>query len=137
MKKLNIFLITLCVIALTSCDKFLDEKPSNQADSSTSIMNTKDAQVIINGIMRKLSSSSYYGRNFILYGDTKGGDLGIVSQGRGSDAMYTFNHSATSNSYSGFWSQGYNIITQINNLIDNIEKLEVAGSKEVFKQYKC
>lgn len=136
MKKFNIFLTLLCVLAFTSCDSFLDEKPSNQADSSTSITSTKDAQVMINGIMRRFSSSNYYGRNFILYGDAKGGDLGIVSQGRGNDALYTFNHSATSGSYSGFWSQGYNIITQINNLLANIAVLEEGGTKENFNQYK-
>ena len=138
MKKFNIYIIAvLTVLAFTSCDKFLDEKPSNSADASTSILTAKDAQVMINGLMRKMSSSSYYGRNFIMYGDAKGGDLGIVSQGRGMDAFYTFNHSATSNSYSGFWSQMYHCITQINNLLENIEKLEVAGSSEKFDQIKA
>ena len=75
MKKFNIYIIAvLTVLAFTSCDKFLDEKPSNSADASTSILTAKDAQVMINGLMRKMSSSSYYGRNFIMYGDAKGGD---------------------------------------------------------------
>jgi hypothetical protein len=63
----------------------------------------------------------------MLYADAKGGDFAIRSQGRGLDALYTFNHSASSNSYSGFWSQIYNCILQANNLLLNIEKIEADG----------
>ena len=136
MKKINIFLIIICALTLVSCDKFLDVKPSNSGDSSTSIQTVKDAQIIMNGIMRKMSSSSYYGRNFIMYGDAKGGDLAIISQGRGLDGLYSFNQDANKNSYSGFWSQMYHCLAQINNLIENINKMQAAGSKEDFKDIK-
>jgi len=72
-----------------------------------------------------------------MYGDAKGGDFAISSQGRGLDALYTFNHSATSNSYSGFWSQMYHNILQANNLIVNIEKIEADGKgSAVLSEYK-
>jgi SusD family. len=121
---------------ITSCEDFLDVKPTNQADSSTSVENAKDAQVMLNGIIRKLSSSSFYGRNFILYGDTKGGDLTIESQGRGMDGLYVFNHSSNSGSYSGFWSQGYHCIMQTNNLIENIDRLKEGGNNDL-DEYKA
>ncbi|MEG2849501.1 MAG: RagB/SusD family nutrient uptake outer membrane protein, partial [Bacteroidales bacterium] len=105
MKKFNIILMMFCFFAIASCDSFLNMEPTNSGNAETSIKTVKDAEVFINGLMRKMSSSSYYGRNFIMYGDAKGGDLAITSQGRGSDGLYTFNHSATSGSYSGFWSQ--------------------------------
>ena len=111
-----------------SCKKTLDVQPTNQVDASTSIKTPADAQIMINGIMRSMSSSDYYGRNFILYGDAKGGDMTIPSQGRGNDALYTFNHSASSGSYSGFWSQIYFSLLQVNNLLQNIQKLEAAGA---------
>ena len=78
--------------------------------------------------MSKMTSSDYYGRNFVIYGDAKGGDFAIRSQGRGLDQLYSFNHSATSNSFSGFWSQIYHNILQANNLILNINKIEEAGN---------
>ncbi len=136
MKKLNILISILCLLAVTSCDNFLDVEPSNSSDSSTSIQTVDDAQVMMNGIMRKMSSVYYYGRNFFLYGDAKGGDLAIRSQGRGNDALYTFNHSASSGSYSGFWTQGYNTITQINNMLANIEVLEQQEGADDFAQLK-
>jgi hypothetical protein len=127
MKKINIFFAILSIVLLSSCEGFLDVKPTNSADAGTSITTAADAKVIINGLMSKMVSSNYYGRNFFLYGDAKGGDFAIRSQGRGNDALYVFNHSATSNSYSGYWSQMYHCLLQINNLLANIEKIEAAG----------
>lgn len=127
MKKITTIITVLSIMLLASCEDFLDVKPSNYAAAETSITNEADAEVAINGLMRKMTSSNYYGRNFVIYGDAKGGDFAIRSQGRGLDALYTFNHSATSNSYSGFWSQLYHNILQANNLLANIAKIEEAG----------
>jgi len=126
--KLRILITSMLAIGLFSCEKTLDVKPTNQVDASTSIKTPADAQIMINGIMRSMSSSDYYGRNFILYGDAKGGDMTIPSQGRGNDALYTFNHSASSGSYSGFWSQIYFSLLQVNNLLQNIGQLETGGA---------
>jgi starch-binding outer membrane protein, SusD/RagB family len=128
MKKITIILTVLGIMLITSCEDFLDVKPSNLANSETSITNAADAKVAINGLMRKMTSSSYYGRDFVIYGDAKGGDFAIRSQGRGLDYFYSFNHSATSGSGSGFWSQIYHNILQANNLILNIQIMEDAGN---------
>ncbi|MEG0891602.1 MAG: RagB/SusD family nutrient uptake outer membrane protein [Bacteroidales bacterium] len=136
MKKFNIILMMFCFFAIASCDSFLNMEPTNSGNAETSIKTVKDAEVFINGLMRKMSSSSYYGRNFIMYGDAKGGDLAITSQGRGSDGLYTFNHSATSGSYSGFWSQMFHCILQINSLLKNIEQIQAEGTSEDFSECK-
>jgi hypothetical protein len=123
---------------LSSCEDFLNLNPTNAASSENAINTADDARVMINGIMRNMTSSSYYGRNFFLYGDVKGGDVTIVSQGRGNDALYSFNHSATSNSYSGYWSQIYYCLLQINNLIANIDRMDAAGnSSSTLTDYKA
>ncbi len=126
--KLRILITGMLALGLFSCKKTLDVEPTNQVDASTSIKTPADAQIMINGIMRSMSSADYYGRNFILYGDAKGGDMTIPSQGRGNDALYTFNHSPTSGSYSGYWSQIYFSLLQVNNLLQNIAKLETEGA---------
>ncbi len=137
MKKIKIYLIGLFILSFTACKKdFLDIPPTNAGDSKTSIQTAADAKVMINGLMRKMTSSNYYGRNFIIYADAKGGDLTIFSQGRGLDAMYTFNHSVSSNNYSGFWNQIYNCILQANNILASIESLKAAGTTENFDNYQ-
>jgi tetratricopeptide (TPR) repeat protein len=137
MKQILLYTV-LCVFTLTSCNDFLDVKPSNQSDSSQSILTSGDAEVMLTGLMRAMTSSDYYGRNFVMYGEAKGGYLTVPSQGRGLDVLYTFNHSAATNSYSGYWSQIYYCIVQVNILIANIEKLIEAGNTDnLLKQYKA
>lgn len=137
MKNIKIILIAvLGIFAISSCDDFLDKKPTNAADSASMIVTANDAELVLNGVMSKMLSSSYLGRNMFLYADAKGGDLTIESQGRGQDALYTFNHTETSGTYSGFWTVGYNVIMQLNNLISNIDALEAAGTEEDFDDAK-
>lgn len=136
MKTINIWWSALVIVAFSSCEGFLDVAPSNSGDSKTSIKTVADAQVMINGLMRGMTSSNYYGRNFIMYSDVKGGDMTIISQGRGLDALYTFNHTVSSNHYGSFWTQMYDGILQINNLLENIEAIEAAGTSEDFSNHK-
>ena len=128
MKKIAIILSFCCVLAFVSCEGFLDVSPSNQADSSTCITSESDAQVMINGLMRKMTSSSYYGQNFMLFGDARGGDFTIYTAGYTGSNMYYFAHTQTSNTYSGLWSQGYNCLLQANNLIKNLEAMKAEGT---------
>ncbi len=125
------------LIGVTSCSKdFLEVQPTNSGEASTAIQTANDAKIIINGIMRRMTSSSYYGRDFVVYGDAKGGDMTIYSAGRGNDALYTFNHTPNANAYGGFWSTIYNNIMQTNNLLESIEKLKAAGNTQNFDMYK-
>lgn len=137
MKKINLLLTILGIALLSSCEGFLDVKPSDSAAAETSITNANDAKVVMSGLMRKMASSDYYGRNFVIYGDAKGGDFAIRSQGRGLDALYSFNHSQSSNNYGGYWAQIYHCILQANNLLLNIEKIIEAGNgTSALNQYK-
>lgn len=136
MKKLTIFLTGLLIIGFSSCKDFLDVQPTNQGDGSTAIKTPADAQVIINGLMRNMTNSNYYGRNFYMYADAKGGDMTIISQGRGLDQLYNFTHQVTTNNYGGFWSQIYYCILQSNNLLQNIAKLDPSGANASFNNYK-
>lgn len=136
MKKLHIILLSIGIVFASSCKDFLDVKPTNSGDAATSIQTAQDAQVILTGIMSKMADGSYYGRNFPLYADVKGGDLAVFSQGRGYDYLYAYNHAEATNTYSGVWSQGYHIIAQINNLIESIERLEEGGTSENFNNFK-
>lgn len=137
MKNIRIFIVAIVALGLSACGKdFLDVEPSNSGDAATSIQTVADARVMMNGIMRSMTSASYYGRNFLVYGDAKGGDLAVYSRGRGLDGLYVFEHSPTTGSYSGFWNAIYNNILQVNNLISSIEKLEAQGSPDNFNNVK-
>lgn len=136
MKRFNILFVILAMLAVISCDDFLDKTPTNAGDSSSSIQTLDDANLVIIGVTDKILSSSYLGKNMFLYGDAKGGDLTVLTAGRGSDAMYFFSHTFNSNTYSGFWTVGYNAILQLNNLLARIDELVSEGSEENFNDIK-
>ena len=46
----------MLALSLFSCKKTLDVVPTNQVDASTSIKTPADAQIMINGIIRSMSS---------------------------------------------------------------------------------
>lgn len=71
MKKLHILFAIFAVVLAISCEGFLDVKPSNSASAETYITSVTDAKIMINGVMSRMTSSLYYGRNFIMYGDAK------------------------------------------------------------------
>ncbi|MGO3162730.1 MAG: RagB/SusD family nutrient uptake outer membrane protein [Sphingobacteriaceae bacterium] len=137
MKKISLYIIALASFTALSCKDFLDVKPTNSTDSSLTIQTEADAKVMINGLTILMANANLYGRNFMLYGDSKGGDVTIASQGRGLDALYVFNHSVNNNNYSGFWSDGYNCILQANNIIKSIEALQEAGTALELDDYKA
>ena len=132
MKTTKILFAALTALAITSCDDFLNMQPSQSGNADGSVETVTDAEVAINGMMSAMTSSAYYGRNFVLYGDIKGGDLTIYSAGRGMDGLYSFNQAPSYGSYSGFWSQIYYCILQANTLIKNIETLQADGTEEDF-----
>lgn len=121
-------------LVLTSCKDFLDVKPTNQAASETCISNEDDAAVMLNGLYNAMTSSNFYGRNFVIYGDLKSDHVTVESNGRGYDYMYAYQHSATSGTMSGFWSTGYNIIMLCNNIIEGCAKLNSAEAEEYAAQ---
>ena len=121
-------------LVLSSCKDFLDVKPTNQAASETCISNADDAKVMLNGLYNALTSSNFYGRNFVIYGDLKSDHVTVESNGRGYDYMYAYQHSATSGTMSGFWTTGYNIIMLCNNLIEGCAELNSAEAEEYAAQ---
>jgi len=127
MKKIVLYTIS-CIFLLSSCADFLDVKPTNQADSKTSIVTVTDAQVMMRGLMRNMTSGNYYGRNMFLYADAKGGDYCVGSRGRGYDNLFAFDHSPDLGAYGTFWNTIYNCLVQINNIITNIDAITEAGN---------
>ena len=124
---MKIFKISIIAAALltsfSSCKDFLDVEPGNSIDAGTALNGASDARNRINGLSRLIASSSYYGRNFELYGEVKGGDLTVYSQGRGLDQLYSFNQDAETNNFSGFWSQIYYCIAQTNDVLEKIDQV--------------
>ena len=136
LNKTSLVLITALIMSLglVSCDDdFLDVQPTNQGESSTAIESVADAKVMLSGIMRRMTDLSYYGRNFIIYAEARGGEVTTRTLGRGLSDMYTFNNTPSSNNFESFWNDFYNRILQTNYLIESIDNVTDEGNYDDVK----
>ncbi|MGC1631159.1 MAG: RagB/SusD family nutrient uptake outer membrane protein [Gelidibacter sp.] len=136
LNKTSLVIITALIMSLgfTSCEEdFLDVPPTNAGESSTAIETVADAKVMLSGIMRRMTDLTYYGRNFIIYAEARGGEVTTRTLGRGLSDMYTFNNTPTSSSFEEFWNDMYNRILQTNYLIESIAKVQGEGNFDDIK----
>src|SRR5690625_3102910 len=136
MKNIKLFLSLFLIVGLVACEDFLDVEPSSSGDAATSIETLDDAKVMMNGIMRNMAGASYYGRDYIIYADGRGGDMALYSRGGGLDGLYASEHSPTSGSNAAVGRCVYHSIVQANNLITNNDKLNAEGVEDDFENVK-
>lgn len=123
MKQLYIIILAVA-LSLASCEDWLSLPPSTATDTEDAIRTLEDARSALNGIYRLASAHSYYGDNYLYYGDCRAEDVQArIPKGSGGrvSPYYEFNTLATDNFNSTLpWNQAYKVIRQTNNLIKRI-----------------
>lgn len=135
--KYNLFtlLITLSLGCSSCSSDWLNLNPSTSVTSPRAIRTLTDAQVALNGIYRLAASHSYYGDNYLYYGDCRGEDVqAYMSKGAGRrvSPYYEFNVTADDAfNITRVWNQPYIVIHQANKLIETIDagKVETSDSQ--------
>lgn len=118
------------VFVLSSCaEDWLDVDPTTAVDSEKAIYDLKTAQIALNGAYRIAASHSYYGDNYLYYGDCRGEDVQArISKGPGGrvSPYYEFNVIPTDAlNIERVWNQPYSVIHQLNSLIEKIDNGKV------------
>ncbi|MDR2292610.1 MAG: RagB/SusD family nutrient uptake outer membrane protein [Prevotellaceae bacterium] len=131
----TLFVSIIITLGVSSCQDFLDKYPSESVPATQAIGNANDAEVAINGVYHAMASSSYYGRDMVLYAEYKGGDFGITTTGISGDALYYFTHTPTSGAYSDSWYQCYFVLLQVNNILECIDagKVDAQSAADITK----
>lgn len=117
MKKTLYTLITIVALAtlLSSCNKDVLEPTLAQSKSVESGISTvEDVYGLLFGAYNRMTSSSYYGRNFVIWGEVRGDNCfsnGASGRFVGDARMdYT-------DSFGGHWASAYQVIASANILI--------------------
>lgn len=118
----------MAVMALTSCDGYLDTYPSDAVESDGAITSLEDAQIALNGAYYGFISASYYGNDFVARAEVGGEDVQTISSGKRTEDFYRFIY-RQNNSPSGLWSIPYSIINRTNVLLEAIEGGKVPASE--------
>lgn len=127
---LKYILCALPLLVTPSCSgDWLNLDPSTSVSSGQAITSLSDAKTALNGIYRVAASHSYYGDNYLYYGDCRGTDVQPrihKGPGRRVSPYYEFNVAADDAfNITRVWNQPYIVIHQANSLIEKIDNGDV------------
>lgn len=109
----------------SSCNSFLDTDPYASIPDTKAITNYSSAFYALTGTYNTLQSTSYYGRDFIVFGDATTENV-IVSPNNSNRfiAEAQWSVTATNADMQSFWSKTYEAIYQANKIIEAIDNIE-------------
>lgn len=113
-------LVAVLLFAMTSCDEFLYQEPRLQQTNELSLASYDGLQKATLGAYTPLYEATWYGQEFVIYGDLKGGNAKIspLNSGRFRD---TFLWNMTPSNAPIGWNFMYRLIARCNNVINAIE----------------
>ncbi|MDR2449873.1 MAG: RagB/SusD family nutrient uptake outer membrane protein, partial [Prevotellaceae bacterium] len=124
MKKYIItFVFSLALLCTTSCNDWLDLKSYTKIINDGQGVKTLDeAGYRLNAIYSMLRAYECYGARMTYYGDACSEDMQAVGNTKRVANYYTFRFTAD-NSPSSFWTNFYEIINNVNLLLDGVDNL--------------
>lgn len=105
------------LFAFASCEDYLVEEPILEQTNELTLATYKGLNSATAGAYSLLYSTNWYGRNFVITADIKGGNakLSPISSGRFT-TEYQWNNNE--GSAPGLWSTAYSVIARTNNVIN-------------------
>ncbi|MFP4488616.1 MAG: RagB/SusD family nutrient uptake outer membrane protein [Bacteroidales bacterium] len=134
MKKIIYTLFTIALLAgvLSSCSKEALDPTLAQAKAVEGNMGTvEDVQGILYGAYNSLTSSGYYGRDFIIWGEVRSDNC--YSNGNSGRFVGDAKMNYTSN-FGGHWAQAYSTIA-IANILTGLDTDEIEGDADQLEHY--
>ncbi|MDY6801756.1 MAG: RagB/SusD family nutrient uptake outer membrane protein [Bacteroidota bacterium] len=132
MKKIMKYLpILFMIFALlfSSCEDELEQLPPEQLSNELSLSTYANLELATNGIYTQLYSANWYGRDFTVIADLKGGN-GKSSPLFSGRFQTEYNWANSEGSSSNFFDNAYILIARANNVINAIADFEQPGVTE-------
>lgn len=135
MKRYIIMLGALLSLGMMSCSEewMGDVIPTDKLEDNQAFNTVKDGRNAVNGVLSLMQSSSYYGANYIVYGDLKATDVRSSAINKRDDEMYRYTETTEAGN-SSMWTQPYKCLVSVNNAIANLEKMVPDGDKETLQK---
>lgn len=112
-------------LVFTSCDDdFLNQAPKLDQSTEITLSNLEGIQKATIGMYAPLSSAYWYGADFITMCEMRAGNARIPKDTKHQSGRltveYNWNYSS-GGTYGGLWTYAYYVISNANNILDNIE----------------
>lgn len=131
MKRFKIISIIglLFLVVFTSCEDFLYQEPRLSQTNELTLSSLDGLQKSVAGAYSQLYSTNWYGRNFVVTADLKGGNakLSPISSGRFT-SEYLWSNSETATSF--LWQSAYITIARVNNVLNAFDNIELTAEDE-------
>jgi len=129
MKNILVIACAIFTLGLSSCSEewISDVVPTDKLDADNAFGTIKDARNAVNGVFSIMQDDSYYGADYIVYGDLKATDVRSFKSGVRDGAMYIYSET-TEASTSTMWTTPYTCLVSTNNAIVNFTDFEVADA---------
>lgn len=129
MKKIIKYLPAMLLVfalLITSCDDELEQLPPEQLSNELTLGTYDNLVLATNGIYTLLYDYNWYGRDFTVIADLKGGNAksSPLNSGRFQTEYNWANNEANT---SAFWDEAYYLISRANNVINAIDGFEETG----------
>ncbi|MBN1387936.1 MAG: RagB/SusD family nutrient uptake outer membrane protein [Bacteroidales bacterium] len=134
MKKITYTLLSIALLAgvLASCSKEALDPTLAQAKAVEGSINTvEDIKGLVYGVYNRLTASSYYGRDFIIWGEVRSDNC--FSNGNSGRFVGDARMDYTS-SFGGHWAQAYSAIA-VANIIIGINPDDIEGDRDQLDHY--
>lgn len=130
--KSKIWIIITAFTVLASCSiNDLDPVVSNEKDIATNIRNLEDLQGIANGIYDRMTVTTYYGRNLIIYGEVRADNC--FANGRSGRFMNEAAMKVSPDASNGPWDAMYAVIASCNIIIGR-DPVKIEGDQQKIRQ---
>jgi hypothetical protein len=122
-KHIITFISSLALLCTVSCNDWLDlESYTRIVNDGEGVKTLDEAGYRLNAIYSMLRAYECYGARMTYYGDACSEDMQAVGNTKRVASYYTFRFTAD-NSPSSFWTNFYEIINNVNLLLDGIDNL--------------
>jgi starch-binding outer membrane protein, SusD/RagB family len=117
-----IVVLSLSLISIGSCKKFLQQDPYNRLSITDVFKDFEGARAVLIGCYDNLRESDYYMRDVTFYADLLGGNTKYSKiSNQYLFQTYNFNNDAITNEMRNFYNIAYNTIYRCNSIIENVD----------------
>lgn len=117
MKKLLLFFLSIALYCACT-DDFLDKEPSNYSSQEKLLSTAQGVESALVGCYSEMQSYTYYGRNFVLFGDVYADNAKLSTLNTGNfSSFYNYSVTADDEDLKNLWSTVYRIISNADKII--------------------
>lgn len=119
----------MSIILISSCEKFLEEKPYDFIGNANFYKTEGDANAALNGAFSSLQPQTYFGRTSWLVTELSGDLMRVNATLADRDNLYGQTFDPSNGEIGNWWNSSFNLINRANDVIKNVPNIQMDVTK--------